>query len=217
MLLMASDKRVLSITVVLVIALAAVFAFLGGGGNSHKHMQEQLLPLKFFLFDQPRQVAEMPLSNLSGEPKPFGQHVDGWRLVNFGYMSCPDICPINLSLLSDIKNEWDDESFASGLPALNIMHVTFDPVRDTNELLGQYLNYMHPHFYGLTGDLSHIRRLAQELSFVFFHEKPDEEGNYFITHSDSMALINPQGQYVGMFKGPYQKENMIAALKILML
>jgi len=103
------------------------------------------------------------------------------------------------------------------LPALNIMHVTFDPVRDTNELLGQYLNYMHPHFYGLTGDLSHIRRLAQELSFVFFHEKPDEEGNYFITHSDSMALINPQGQYVGMFKGPYQKENMIAALKILML
>jgi protein SCO1/2 len=50
---------------------------------------------------------------------------------------------------------------------------------------------------------------------VFIFEQPDERGHYFITHSDSMALVNPQGEYVGLFKGPYNKDNMLQALGVL--
>jgi protein SCO1/2 len=76
---------------------------------------------------------------------------------------------------------------------------------------------MDPSFYGLTGELEDIQRVSQQLSMVFRHEKADELGHYFISHSDAMALINPQGQYVGLFKGPYQKTKMLQALELLLV
>lgn len=184
--------------------------------QTHQAKQEQLFEHKFFLFDQPRVLSKVMLSNMTGESKLFSEHLQGWRIVNFGYMFCPDICPINLALLNDIKVAWDQEHKAGRYnESLGIVHVTFDPARDTPDVMQPYLNYMNPAFYGLTGDLEQIRRLAQQLNMVFIHEKPDDQGHYFITHSDSMALINPKGEYVGIFKGPYEQDRMLKALALL--
>jgi len=173
--------------------------------------KELLAELDFFLFQTPRQLSPVTLSNMQGDEKSFTDHLSGWRLINFGYMFCPDICPINLAFLSDVKSTWDKQS--SQAP-MNVLHITFDPERDTPKLLHQYLTYMHPAFYGLTSDVENIKAITQQLNVVFIVEQPDESGHYFITHSDSMALINPQGEYVGLFKGPYNKGNMLQALKI---
>ena len=202
----------------LVVGLVAVAMIVAGvllvrqSAPSVKQMQQQLFPLGFFLFDSSRVLSPVPLTNLAGDTKPFDEHVGEWRLVNFGYMFCPDICPINLSLLNDVKKQWDA---VPEVKPLNVIHVTFDPVRDTPDQLQAYLQYMNPDFYGLTGKVDDIRRFAQQLNTVFIHEKPDDQGHYFITHSDSMALINPNGEYIGMFKGPYNKDNMLEALDLL--
>ena len=204
------------------LALAAIFAILQSISSvddkgKESALREQLFDLKFFLFNQPRQLSPIMVSNLSGEEKPFVEHMQGWRVVNFGYMFCPDICPMNLSLLSEVKAQWDNKVQAGDYKQpLNVIHVTFDPKRDTPKLLNDYLTYMNPDFYGLTGEESHIRQLTQQMNVVFIYEQPDAEGHYFITHSDSMALINPKGEYVGMFKGPYQIDAMIEALNLLM-
>ncbi len=187
--------------------------YLSSKENNAEEQRQAFAALSFYKFDHARPLADVTLSNLQGQKKPLTQHLEGWRLVNFGYMSCPDICPINLALLSTLKQEWDENN---ELPSLDVLHLTFDPKRDTPELLGNYLNFINQDFYGLTGDLDNIRQVTQQFNVVFIHETPDKTGNYFITHSDSIALINPQGEYVGMFKGPYQQDNMIKVLKQLL-
>lgn len=202
----------LAIIVFIAVVIGAFFAYQFSIEESHKAKQKQLLDHKFFLFKQPRPISPVMLSNMHGDEKVFSEHLQGWRIVNFGYMFCPDICPINLAFLSDIKTSWDE---TQAKQPLNVIHVTFDPARDTPEVLKPYLEYMNPAFYGLTGELDNIRRLAQQLHMVFIHEKPDERGHYFISHSDSMALINPKGEYIGMFKAPYQQDSMLKALSLL--
>ncbi|ODS22982.1 hypothetical protein AB835_11305 [Candidatus Endobugula sertula] len=208
-------KGVFIVGSLVLLTLVGIALYMAGNTNSMKAQQEKLFSLGFFYFDPARQLSDIPMVNVKGETKSFVDHLSGWRLVNFGYMYCPDICPVNLSLLSDVKMQWDEEQQKHPLQNLSVVHVTFDPARDTPKLLNEYLTYMNPQFYGLTGELSNIRRLAQQFNIVFIHEKPDEQGNYFISHSDSIALVSPDGEYVGMFKGPYQKDHMIQALKIL--
>jgi protein SCO1 len=201
---------IISVLVLLVIASIGARLYLANKESAKSVNREALASLDFFLFETPRKLAPVTLDNMQGESKPFSEHLAGWRLVNFGYMFCPDICPINLSFLNDVKTTWDaDKSAAS----LNVLHITFDPERDKPKVLNQYLTYMNPDFYGLTSDVESIRAITQQLNVVFIYEEPDERGHYFITHSDSMALINPQGEYVGLFKGPYNKENMLEALE----
>jgi protein SCO1/2 len=173
--------------------------------------KEQLFELGFFKFDNARALAPVPLEDLEGNKTTLSTYTDHWQLVNFGYMFCPDICPVNLQLMSEVKSMWDasnnDQSF-------DITHITFDPARDTPDRLSQYLNYIDPNYAGFTGELENIRKIAQQLSTVFIHEKPDQYGNYFVTHSDSIAVLNASGEYVGLFKGPYDKENIIKALEL---
>lgn len=197
---------------ILLIASIGARIYLANKGQVSEQYKQELSVLGFYLFDQPRNLTPVALSNLSGEEKPFTEHSSGWRIVNTGYLSCPDICPINLSLLNSVKKQW--ESQANALP-LDVVHLTFDPARDRPELLQRYLDFINPTFYGLTGSVDNIRQLMKQLNMVFIYEEPDEHGNYFITHSDSMALVNPQGQYVGLFKGPYQMDNMMQALQLL--
>jgi len=209
------NKLVIIVGVILALLILASIAIRIDNANSIKNYEEkkqQLSDLGFFLFESPRLLPEVPLMNImeakldGNVDKPFNQHVAGWRIVNFGYMYCPDICPINLSLLSDVKNQWLENntlrSEVNKLADVSVIHVTFDPKRDTPDLLKQYLNYMNSSFYGLSGEIDNIRKLAQAFNTIFIYEKPDERGNYFISHSDSMSLVNPAGEYIGLFNGP---------------
>lgn len=164
----------------------------------------------FYRFDNPRKLKPVALTNLSGEMVELSKGNGQWQMVNFGYMFCPDICPVNLALMGEVKSQWDEN--ADKAP-LSITHITFDPERDTPEKLTPYLHYIDDDLVGLTGELEDIRKIAAQLNTVFIFEEPDQYGNYFITHSDSIALLDPSGHYVGLFKGPYDKVNVVSALE----
>ena len=209
---MKVQKFTLSVLVVLsVLLIVGLIAskFLGATIGEDK---KQWANLGFYQFDSPRNIAPVPLKDLQGKEVTLIDRHQQWQLVNFGYMFCPDICPINLRFISDIKTAWDTEK---GTIPFAITHITFDPERDTADRLEKYLNYHNTSYDGLTGDLANIRKVAQQLNTVFIDEKPDEYGNYFITHSDSIALINPKGQYVGLFKGPYNSYNIDNVIQVL--
>jgi protein SCO1/2 len=120
------------VLVLIVVASLAARLYLFDKERSLQEQSQQLVGLGFYKFGQPRILSDVPLLNLQGEKKPFTQHLSGWRLVNFGYMFCPDICPINLALLRALKTDWDKKA---SVPTLGVLHVTFDPARDTPELL----------------------------------------------------------------------------------
>lgn len=164
----------------------------------------------FYRFDNARQLKPVTLNDLAGESIDLAGGNGQWQMINFGYMFCPDICPVNLAFMGEIKTQWDSDRHQS---PLSITHITFDPARDTPEKLAAYLNYIDDDLVGITGEMEEIRKIATQLNTVFIHEKPDEYGNYFITHSDSIALLNPAGQYVGLFKGPYEKGKVMNALE----
>ena len=178
-------------------------------GRTAAPNRAELIEKGFYLFDSARQLKPVALENLAGEAVSLSRGNGQWQMINFGYMFCPDICPVNLAFMGELKTAWD----AQAETPLAITHITFDPERDTPEKLTPYLNYIDENLVGLTGEIEEIRKIATQLNTVFIFEEPDQYGNYFITHSDSIALLNPEGQYVGLFKGPYDKDKVMGALQ----
>ena len=214
-----ADKVIFSLLVVVAVlsTLVLLSQYLGLTGTTVKNSTDkkvdgELVQLGFYRFEAPRTLPDTPLENLQGEGVTLTNRHQQWQLVNFGYMFCPDICPVNLRLMAAVKTAWDADYPDNPLAITNI---TFDPARDTPEQLSPYLEHHHPDFYGLTGELDNIRALARQLNVVFIHEKPDEYGNYFVSHSDSIALINPDGLFAGLFKGPYEQERIKRVLEII--
>src|SRR5210317_1048894 len=80
---------------------------------------------------------------------------DSYNLLFFGFTNCPDICPITLGIISMIELIVND--------TVNLLFVSVDPLRDSPEMIKNYLNNFNARFIGLTGDEEELAKLWSAL------------------------------------------------------
>lgn len=163
-------------------------------------------------FEDPRPVPEVELIDHQGASIQTGQLNDGhWRLINFGYTFCPDICPTNMADLANAYRGLTEDGLSE---RLDVWMITVDPARDSADRLAQYVPFFHPDFIGLTGDEENaIQPLARQLNTVFY---PEGEGDvYTVAHSDNLAVLNPEGDYVALIRPPHSPQQYREVMQLL--
>lgn len=110
-------------------------------------------------------------------------------LLYFGYTTCPDVCPTNLSNLASAMNQLNPEEQAK----VQVLMITVDPERDDQTKLDVYLSYFHPSFKGLTGTPEQIAQVAKQYGAVYQKAAIGESAlGYAVDHSAFTYLINQQ-------------------------
>jgi len=109
-------------------------------------------------------------------------------VVFFGFTHCPDVCTTTLSEFAQVAGELGAEA-----EKLQVLFVTVDPERDTQELLARYVPAFNPRFLGLTGNAEAIAAVAKE--FRIYHKKqPLKTGDYTVDHSAGTYILDQQGR-----------------------
>ena len=91
-----------------------------------------------------------------------------------------------------------------------------DPARDTPEKLFDYMQFFNPDFIGVTGEFLDLHRFATELNSPF-SKVPGGGEDYQVQHGANIAIINPNGHYVGFFRSPLELSKMNLTYKSLRL
>ncbi|VVP66997.1 hypothetical protein PS918_00495 [Pseudomonas fluorescens] len=134
-------------------------------------------------------------------------------LLYFGFMTCPAICPTDLSKMARISRQLQQQQGITVRPVF----VTIDPERDTPKKLKAYVNYFASDFVGLTGSAQEIARIT-DAYHVYYKKVPtgDQPGQYMMDHSTLLFLLDSQGRYLKHFgRGLDEKEiekQVVAAL-----
>ena len=108
-------------------------------------------------------------------------------VVFFGFTHCPDVCPTTLADLSNAIKQ-----LGSDAERVQVLFVTVDPERDTQEALAKYVTAFDPRFLGLYGDAAATQRTAKE-SKVYYEKRKTGDG-YSVDHSGQSYVIDPQGR-----------------------
>ena len=118
-----------------------------------------------------------------------------YMLVFFGYTYCPDICPTELQVMSAAL-----DNLGAKADAIQPIFITFDPQRDTPEVLKQYVSNFHPRLVGLTGTPEEIA-LAAKAYRVFYNRLENTSGpdTYLMDHSTITYLMDRQGKFLKHF------------------
>ena len=135
-----------------------------------------------------------------------------WDLVFFGFTHCPDICPLTLQLLSQVKQRLSD---AGHQPLPRIVLVSVDPQRDTPAAIKSYINYFGEVHLGITGDLDELRKLAAPL-FIFFEKRAGDGDDYAVDHSTVVLVVDPQSRLTALFSAPHRIEDLVHDLPLIM-
>lgn len=132
----------------------------------------------------PLEKPTVTFTDMDGKPFPFREKTAGkLALLFFGYTSCPDVCPVTLSLLA---HAIDALGTGPGSDAM-VLFVGVDVARDTPEKLRSYLGSFNPTFVGLTGTEKVIAQANREMFLPpIVIEEPDADGNYIVGHGSQV-------------------------------
>jgi len=150
------------------------------------------------LYPAPREVPPFSLQLADGSEFDQDDLKNRWWLVFIGFTHCPDICPTTLQALSDAEKLWTDVD-ASIRP--RILFVSVDPERDTAAKATEYVHYFSPDALAATSTHEVLTPFARSFGLVYM-QVPLDGGGYTVDHSASIAIVNPQGQQVGLVRPP---------------
>jgi len=177
---------------------------------------EALRELGTFVLPRPREVAGFSLVDHRNEQFGLEQLRGVWSFVYFGFTSCPDICPVTLSVLSQVERRLAEAGQPELYDNFQVVLVSVDPERDDVPTLKQYVGNFSERFIGVTGDNREIGKLAQQLN-VAYGKVPDLNSavGYQVEHSGNIVLLNPRGHYHGFIKMPHSVDQIADSYRTL--
>jgi protein SCO1/2 len=107
----------------------------------------------------------------------------------FGFAQCPDICPTTLSDLAQVKQQLGADG-----DKLQVLFITVDPERDTQEVLASFVPAFDPSFVALRGDKDEVEKVTKDFK-VFAQKVAGKDGSgYTIDHTAATYVFDPEGR-----------------------
>lgn len=111
-------------------------------------------------------------------------------LIYFGYVSCPDACPLTMGKISAALSKMTPEQ----RDQVRVILVSIDPERDTPESLEKYTKFFGKEFLGVTGSAEDIDLVARNYRVLYERvDMPDSGLGYTIDHSSNTFIIDQAG------------------------
>lgn len=104
-----------------------------------------------------------------------------------GYTHCPDVCPTTMGELKLALQRLGQDA-----GQVQVLFVTVDPERDTQQELARFITAFDPRFLGLRGTQDETQALARQMK-VFFQRENQAGKDYAMTHYAGVFLFDRQG------------------------
>jgi protein SCO1 len=132
-------------------------------------------------------------------------------LVFFGFTQCPEICPTTLHDLAKVLKQ-----LGSDAERVQVLFVTLDPQRDSQELLAKFVPSFHPSILALRGDEAATKAAAQSFH-VFFEKRPGTTAdNYTIEHFTGTFVFDRDGRLRLLMNYDIGIDKMLHDVKLLL-
>ncbi len=129
------------------------------------------------------------LTDHNGKPRTLADFSGKAVVVFFGYTRCPDVCPTTMVEMKEVLRKLGSEA-----AKVQVLFVTLDPERDTQQVLAQYVPAFDPRFLGLYGDSAATAKTAKDFK-VFYEKRPGSSpGSYTIDHTAASYVFDPKGR-----------------------
>lgn len=128
------------------------------------------------------------LTDTDGNPYDFAAETEGkLTLLYFGYLNCPDICPVHLAQIAETFDVIPEIARDAA-----VVFVSVDPDRDSPEEIREFLDRFDDRFIGLTGtreELDEAQTAAGACCAVISGEGED----YTVDHAGWVISYSPDG------------------------
>ena len=216
-------NKITQFFLIVLIAVIAIAGFLYSGGQQDIEGLKKSVAPTASLYPEAKSFSEkLNFVNDQSESLNLSEVSKGkWVLIYFGYASCPDVCPIDLSKINLSFEMMENKD------KLQVVFVSVDPARDIG-VLDQFAGAFNSSFLGLTAhdhELETIskslgvyhqvvesRKLAQSDHSSHEDQETASHEHYDVDHTTSFLLFNPDLKLTALLTSPHEPKPMAEAL-----
>ena len=132
---------------------------------------------------------DFALTDHTGKPRTLADFKGKLVVVFFGYTQCPDVCPTTLAEMATAMKELGPQA-----DQVQVLFITVDPERDTQQLLAQYVPAFDKRFLGLRGDAAQTAAVAKEFKVFYAKVAGKEPGSYSMDHTAASYVFDRNGK-----------------------
>jgi protein SCO1/2 len=133
-------------------------------------------------------------------------------LVYFGYVNCPDVCPVSMAAGAAALNALTPAERAR----TQMIMVSVDPERDTPAKLKDYVAYFHPAMLGAVGTSAETAAIAKSFGVGYVRQPNRPDGGYAVDHSSQTYVVGPDGKLMDMLPLGVATEQVVVAVRKLL-
>ena len=188
-----------------VVSIAAVTAFIIGRPG-HDVVVKPPVEIEDYLFWQAKDLTDFKLTGADSKTLGLKDLKGKWSFIFFGYINCPDVCPLTMGILGQTFNLI--EKVPAAFQEIQGIFVSVDPKRDTPELIKEYASHFNSKFTGVTGDTTQLDAFSRQMSALYTIETQKTGDAYQVTHTSTIFLVDPQGRLYGRFPPPHTPQEI---------
>lgn len=112
-----------------------------------------------------------------------------WRVIFFGYMHCPDFCPLTLTDYKKAKAFLGDAA-----SEVTFIYISVDSIRDSPQAMQRYLANFDPDFVGFSPDDATLAQIQPDYGFYYQRRmESDSQAYYTVDHSTRSYVLDREG------------------------
>jgi protein SCO1/2 len=148
------------------------------------------LGLKAGVFEPARMAPDFAVRGSDGKELKLSSYRGKLVVLEFGYTSCVDVCPVSLAMLTQARKQLG--ALAS---QVQVIYVTVDPERDTPERMRKYLGAFDPAILGATGTPEQMAKVRKDYGISATRKMIDgSKTDYVVGHSSFLYFIDREGK-----------------------
>lgn len=153
----------------------------------------------------------LELTDHTGQRRTLADYRGKVVAVFFGYTQCPDVCPTTLAELAQIKKQLGADG-----DKLQVVFITVDPERDTQEVLAGFVPSFDPSFVALRGDPAQTEKAEKDFK-VFAQKVVAKDGKgYTVDHTAGTYLFDQQGRIRLFVRHGQDPQSLLQDIRLLL-
>jgi protein SCO1/2 len=165
--------------------------------------------LRAGVFDPPRAAPEFRLQGSDGTELTLSRYRGKLVIVGFGFSSCPNVCPVTLSTLAQVRKR-----LGADAADVQVVYITVDPERDDAERLRKWLAAFDPSFVGGTGSAEALAAVREEYGIAATRQAVGAD--YGFDHSSFTYLIDRDGKLRALMPYGHAPDDYVHDVRILL-
>lgn len=163
-------------------------------------------------YDEINPGNDFTLTDQNGEIFSLKENRGKITLLFFGYLSCPDVCPVTMSKISRVYSLLTSQETKN----VQTVFISVDTSRDTPEKMKEYLEFFSMDAVGLVGDKQLVDKIVAD--YMAWYEKVMVTSSlgYLINHTSYIYLIDQKGRVRYLFRSGEAIKHMAETIRVVL-